>query len=589
MSRVQAFITDRKVDEEIGSISRFQCDPDSLFQEVSSFGSITNICHTYTSWHSGQLLTSNRTSSGGTSSKPSLSSNTTSLKPAKKTQPSSSGGSGVQRGPALSSGSSGVQRGPVGKVSSDPHDVKASQARVRDAVIKQGVVLDAPGEDGVTKPPPSGRGGRKKRGQQRKQDGQVRQNDARRQGKPQDSPATWGTGSISTGPLPSGPTSSVGSDIPSQTSRKHPTGPTSSVGSDNPSQTSRKHPTGPTSSVGSDNPSQTSRKHPSSQGPRRFEESVIIVHDRNRLKPGKPRSKQPQPAKQPADTEGEEPNKKGNSKPFAGKRKKNRKSKSPPLDQAQPPKPDGTKVTVDSELPESTAADRDISSSSTTNGGVPISTTADREIPNPITPDSEVPSLHTTDGEIPISTTADQEIPNHTAPDIEVPSSPSTDGEAPSSPRTDKEIPNSTTGYEEVTVVGRSSSMEDLKLDTTENNVDELTEVRPREDAILSLSPEENILDKAVEGNSPPRNGDHEEVSPSALANINNNSNNPPPRNGGPEESQLKVMFFEDGSKGKGKGQKLIRKQSLKITPSQQPSRSEEESFTLKVRDNVED
>ena len=34
----QQFVTDRKVDEEIGMISRFQADPDDLLPQIMGFG-----------------------------------------------------------------------------------------------------------------------------------------------------------------------------------------------------------------------------------------------------------------------------------------------------------------------------------------------------------------------------------------------------------------------------------------------------------------------------------------------------------------------------------------------------------------------
>lgn len=55
---LQAFVSDRKVDEEIGSVSRFQADPDQLIQQISTFGKINSISHTYTAWCAGQVIVS---------------------------------------------------------------------------------------------------------------------------------------------------------------------------------------------------------------------------------------------------------------------------------------------------------------------------------------------------------------------------------------------------------------------------------------------------------------------------------------------------------------------------------------------------
>ena len=442
---LQAFIADRKVDEEIGSISRFQCDPDSLCQQISSFGAIVNVCHTYTSWHSGHLTVSPRILASVSPSQPPPSNAAAVNQTKVKSRPPVT----------TTTSTSAVGRGPP-----NADDKKESQARVRDAVIKQGVVLDPPHADSATKRQPSSKSSRRRN--QKKQESKQNQGDDRHLSKPQEHTSNDSTGSqLQSHPQPRPqPHPQSGTSLPSVKAPK------------------------------TDNSSQNRKKQSSSSGQRHFEESVVIVHDKNRSKQQKYRYRN-QSTKVPVDAEGDQisnGNKKVNSKHSKWRRRQGgAKSQSPPPDQTKPVSTEptiseeGTTVVVANGLPED--------------------------------PPKEVGESEPRPGDL--ESTEDT-------------------GNGPT--------------------VGR--------------RVDDITE------------------------GETPNNGDVLDTLPPSLpasVNVNNNSNKPPAKSNGPlEESQQKIMTFEDGVNEEGKVAKVVRKQSIRITPK--PAVPPEElSFTLKAEESTED
>ena len=442
---MQAFIADRKVDEEIGSISRFQCDPDSLCQQISSFGAIVNVCHTYTSWHSGLLTVSPRVLASVSSSQPPPS------------NPAAANQTKVKSRPPVTTTTASTSAG--GRGPPNAEDKKESQARVRDAVIKQGVVLDPPHVDSAAKRQLSSKSSRRRN--QRKQESKQNQGDDRHLSKPQEHTSNNATGSQP-------------QSHPQPRPQPHPQSGTSLPS---------------VKAAGTDNPSQNRKKQPSSSGQRHFEESVVIVHDKNRSKQQKYRYRS-QPTKAPVNTEGDQishGNKKVNSKNSKWRRRQGgAKSQSPPPDQT---KPVSTKPTISEE-----------------------------------------------------GTTVVVANGSPEDPPIEV-------GESESRP---------------------------AELESTEDTGSDPTVGRR--------------VDDITEGETP-NNGEVLDTLPPSLpatVNTNSNSNKPPSKTNGPlEESQQKIMTFDDGVV-EGKVAKVVRKQSIRITPK--PTAPPEElSFTLKAEESIED
>ena len=158
---LQAFVSDRKVDEEIGSVSRFQADPDQLVQHISMFGKINSISHTYTAWCAGQVIVSPSLITSVSTGPQPPSSSTTPTSPADTNPATVAQSSGTEDGRkqvgqekttkltlATKQPNHPPQKGaspaPPPLEPCSPDELLARQERVKASLLAQGVVLYPP-------------------------------------------------------------------------------------------------------------------------------------------------------------------------------------------------------------------------------------------------------------------------------------------------------------------------------------------------------------------------------------------------------------------------------------------------------------
>ena len=152
---LQAFITDKKVDEEIGSVSRFRGSPDDLMEQITNFGEIVDLSHTYTNWYPRQVVVSSAILA--------------SLSPPATVPLESSSSQQTATGQKQAKDTS--QQSDVAHTDAtvDPHDLRAKQERVKDSLMNQGVFLFPPGgQSPPTKPDGKPTQDQTRRGKQRK-------------------------------------------------------------------------------------------------------------------------------------------------------------------------------------------------------------------------------------------------------------------------------------------------------------------------------------------------------------------------------------------------------------------------------------
>ena len=288
-------------------MSRFQADPDQLIQQISTFGTINSISHTYTAWCAGQVIVSPAMiSSVSAAPVPPSSSATTTSAQAEPDLVSVAQSTGKDDGrkkmeqekaanPASVNKQQQQQQRPVRKDPTQPSppetcasdELLARQERVKASLLAQGVILYPPaGELAPSKK--SARRDRKRRSGQRPQDsGPAQDGSVKETANP---PSTKTQTSTNSKP----PASSVSRP---QASTKLESASTVSTPAE---KINEKKGGGPASSQGPkavppsrDNQKVTSAPQSRPKGAH-YEQSVIIVHTKPRNGRGQRSRQQPQ-------------------------------------------------------------------------------------------------------------------------------------------------------------------------------------------------------------------------------------------------------------------------------------------------------
>lgn len=301
---LQAFVSDRKVDEEIGSVSRFQADPDQLVQQISAFGEINSISHTYTAWCAGQVIVSPALITS-VSTGPTPPPAPTATTPAETNPVSVARSTGMEDGRKQMEQEKTTKQTAVSKLQQQhrtrkgatpppppepcsPNELLARQERVKASLLAQGVVLYPPmGEMVPSKK--SVRRDRKRRSAQRTQEsGPGAESNAKETVHPPNSKPPRSTNDK---PASSASEPQLGDSLECPSTVSAPTEKASE-------KTRGGLATGQGSKVmpSRDNQKATSAPQPRSKPGAHYEESVIIVHNRNRGGRGQRSRQQPKPA-----------------------------------------------------------------------------------------------------------------------------------------------------------------------------------------------------------------------------------------------------------------------------------------------------